>query len=120
MAEQTKDQVKKNLETLLGGGVTQAQLNEWKEKYGEVSVVKVTVSATKELTGYFKKPTRDIMAYCINAANNEKVYEAREFLVTNTFIGGDKEITTDYDASLAAQISLWRSINFLKAEVTKY
>lgn len=120
MADQTKEQVKKNLEKVLGGGITQAELDGWKEKYKEVSIVTVKLNANESLTGYFKKPTREILAYVTNLASDKQVFEAREFLATNTFIGGDKSILTNEDAAIAAQIKLWASFNFLQAEATKY
>lgn len=116
MQEETHDKQ----EQVLFAGVTQEQLDEWKAKYKEVHIITVTVSDHESLTGYFKKPGRDIMANCINLAQDKKVYEAREFLLLNTFIGGDKQIITDFDASITAQTKLWTSINFLTAEATKY
>ena len=132
MADQTKEQVKKHLDKALGeddspeapqvlfAGVTQEQLDEWKAKHKEVHIITVRVSEHETLTGYFKKPGRDVMANCINLAQDKKIFEAREFLLNNTFIGGDKQITTNFDYSVTAQTKLWTSINFLTAEATKY
>jgi len=101
-------------------GITQAQLDEWKAQYGEVSIVTVHIDDNESVTGYFKKPTRAVLANVVNLQYANKTYEAREFLVNNTFIGGDKKITTDFDCAQACQSKLWASVNFLKAEVTKY
>ena len=132
MADQTKEQVKKSLENSLGNneqetekpilanGVTQEQLDAWKEKYKEVHIITVHLNEHESLTGYFKKPGRDIMANVVNLNQDKKVYEAREFLLLNTFIGGDKTITTNFDASITAQTKLWTALNFLTAEATKY
>ena len=116
MQEETQDKQ----DQVLFAGVTREQLDEWKAKYKEVHIITVSVNENESLTGYFRKPGRDIMANCINLAQDKKVYEAREFLLLNTFIGGDKQITTDFDASISAQTKLWTSINFLTAEATKY
>lgn len=116
MAEQKKP----SADTKLPGGITQAQLDAWKEKHGGVNVVKVHLSEAESVTGYFKKPTRDVIANCVNMATEGNVYEAREFLANNTFIGGDARVNTDFDVSISAQINLWKSLNFLKAEVQKY
>jgi hypothetical protein len=135
MADQTKEQVKKSLENAIGGdnqneqeipevflfaGVTQEQLDKWKADYKEVHIITVKVTDHESLTGYFKKPGRDIMANCINLVADKKLYEAREFLLNNTWIGGDKKITTDFNASVAAQTKLWSQLNFLTAEGKKY
>jgi len=105
---------------VLFAGVSQEQLDEWKAKYKEVHIITVKLNEHETLTGYFKKPGRDVMANCVNMAQDKKVFEAREFLLLNTWIGGDKTITTNFDASITAQTKLWASINFLTAEATKY
>lgn len=132
MAEQTNKQAAKSVSAALGNdeietpvqvlfaGVTQEELDAWKAKYKEVHIITVRLNEHEALTGYFKKPGRDIMANCINLAQDKKIFEAREFLLINTFIGGDKAITTNFDASVTAQTKLWTSINFLTAEATKY
>jgi hypothetical protein len=105
---------------LLHAGVSQDQLDLWKEKYKEVHIITVRLNEHESLTGYFKKPDRNIMANCINLAQDKKNYEAREFLLNNTFIGGDKTITTNFDAAVSAATKLWGNINFLIAEATIY
>jgi hypothetical protein len=120
MADQSKDKVKNALNKVLAGNVSQGELDAWKEKFKEVHIVTVTVSEHEKLTGYFKKPGRDIMANCVNLSQEGKVFEAREFLALNTFIGGDKTILSNEDAAIITQTKLWSSLNFLKAEVVKY
>jgi hypothetical protein len=115
-----QDETQNTPEQVLFAGVTQEQLDGWKAKYKEVHIITVKLDDDESVTGYFKKPGRDVMANCINLAQDKKIYEAREFLLINTFIGGDKKITTDFDISVTAQTKLWTSINFLTAEATKY
>jgi len=105
---------------LLHAGVTQEELDGWKAKYGEVHIITVTVNEHESVTGYFKKPGRDIMANCVNLVHDKKTFEAREFLLNNTFIGGDKAITTVFDNAIAAQTKLWTQVNFRTAEGLKY
>lgn len=119
-ADQEKTNDDTNAPEVLFAGVTQEELDNWKSKHGEVHIITVKLNEHESLTGYFKKPNRDIMANCINLAQDKKIYEAREFLLNNTFIGGDKAITTNFDAAITAQTKLWASINFLTAEATKY
>jgi len=101
-------------------GVTQEELDEWKEKYKEVHIITVKVSDSESITGYFKKPDRNVMANVVNMANNGNMFGAREFLLNNTYIGGNKRITTDFDASIVAQTKLYAGLNFLTAEAVKY
>lgn len=105
---------------LLHAGVTQEQLDGWKDQYGEVHIITVQINENESVTGYFKKPGRDIMANCVNLVHDKKTYEAREFLLNNTWIGGDKSITTNFDCAIAAQTKLWANVNFLTAEASKY
>jgi len=120
MANPTKDQSKESTNTMLPGNVSQGTLDGWKEQFKEVHIVTVTVNEHEKLTGYFKKPGRDIMANCVNLSQEGKVFEAREFLANNTFIGGDKTILSNFDAAVITQTKLWSALNFLKAEVVKY
>ena len=105
---------------VLFAGVTQDELDAWKTKYKEVHIITIKLNEHESLTGYFKKPDRNIMANCINLASDKKQYEAREFLLNNTFIGGDKTITSNFDAAVSAAMKLWNSVNFLTAEATIY
>jgi hypothetical protein len=114
MANEEKEEI------ILVAGVTQEQLDAWKAKFGEVHIITVKINENESVTGYFKKPGRDIMANCINLVHDKKTYEAREFLLNNTFIGGDKVITTNFDCAIAAQTKLWTNVNFLTAEASKY
>ncbi|MHB8207779.1 hypothetical protein [Mucilaginibacter sp.] len=115
--EQETNQIPINV---LFAGVTQQQLDEWKAEHKEIHVITVKLNEHELLTGYFKKPCRNIATTCIAMFNDNKTHEASEFLLNNTFIGGDKQITTNQHASLSAQTKLWTSVNFLTAEVTKY
>lgn len=132
MAPQSREQTKKNLSAALGdeqvetpvqvlfAGVTQDQLDEWKAKYKDVHIITVALSENESITGYFKKPERNVLSIVVNLAQDKKIYEAREFLLLNTFIGGDKTITTNMDASVPAQTQLWIQQNFRPAEGMKY
>lgn len=120
MADQNKNTVKKNLDAVLGGNVTQAGLDAWKEKYKEVHIVVVTIDTNKTLTGYFKKPDRPILANCVNLSATGQLFEAKEFLWNNSWLGGDAELRTNEDAAISGQQKLWSGFSFLKAEATKY
>jgi hypothetical protein len=107
-------------EILMAGEMKQTVIDGWKNKYGQVISIIVTLEDGTKCVGYYKKPTRDIIANCVNDASAGKVFEAREFLATNTWIGGDERQKTNDDVSIPAQVELWKSLNFLKAESVTY
>jgi hypothetical protein len=115
-----EQEIKQTPDNLLFAGVTQQQLDEWKADYQEIHIITVRLNEHELLTGYFKKPSPNIATMCIAMFNDNKGHEASGFLLNNTFIGGDKQITTNPDASISAQTQLWKSVNFLTVEATKY
>jgi hypothetical protein len=120
MAKQDQEELKDKLGAMLPGEVKQSVIDGWKSKYGQVITVVVTLDDETKCVGYYKKPTRDIIANCVNDASTGKVFEAREFLANNTWLGGDDRHRTNDDVAIPAQVELWKSLNFLKAEATKY
>ena len=68
--------------------VTQAQINDWKKKHGEI--VSYTV---EDKVADFRKPTRQEISYASVASNQMKdVIKYSETLMNSCFIGGDREI----------------------------
>lgn len=105
---------------MLAGGVTQTQLDKWKKEFGEVHIITVTVSPNDKAVGYYKKPDRHILANVINLQAVGSLFEAREFLANNTWLGGDNRHQTNDDVMITTQVQLAASVNFLKAEKAKY
>lgn len=120
MAKQNQGTLPDKLEEMLPGQMKQSVIDGWRAKHGQVITIVVTLEDGTKCVGYYKKPTRDIIANCVNDASTGKVFEAREFLATNTWLGGDDRQTTNDDIAIPAQVELWKSLNFLKAEATKY
>lgn len=120
MAKQNQTELKEKLDALIHGQVAESVLEGWKRKHVEVNIVDVTLEDGSLSRAYYKKPDRNIIANCVNDASAGRVFEAREFLANNTFIGGDQRHQTNDDVAIPAQIALWKSLNFLKAEATKY
>jgi hypothetical protein len=120
MAKQDQKDVQESLKKALGGGITQDQLDVWKANHGKVYIVSVVVDENRTLTGYFKKPGRDIIANCVNLTHEGRLFEAREFLWNNSWLGGDAELKTNEDAAMAGQVKLWGCFSFLKAEAQTY
>jgi hypothetical protein len=104
----------------MGGGVTRAQLAELKAKFGPLVRVAVQVTDNEQLVGWFKEPDKNIMSNVVNRTADKRVFEAREFLLNNTFVAGDKEITTNEKAAIVAGARLYGAIDFLEATVDKY
>ncbi|WP_443937094.1 hypothetical protein [Pedobacter sp. MW01-1-1] len=102
------------------GEVSQNVLDNWKQKYDEVTIIEVDLGNGKKSIGYYKKPTRAIVANCVNDATAGKHFEAREFLAQNTWLGGDGAQQTNDDIAIPAQTQLWASLNFYKAASRKF
>jgi len=105
---------------LLPGEVTQTQLDAWKAKFGEVHIITVTVDKEDKAVGYYKKPDRHVLANVVNMMHLGQVFESREFLAQNTWLGGDARQQNNDDVAIPAQVSLSAALNFLKAETAKY
>lgn len=105
---------------MIPGEVDQKTLELWKIQHKQVIIVDVELEDKTIIRGYFKKPGRDIIANCVNDATAGQIFEAREFLASSTWLGGDTQFHTDEDVAITAQVQLWKSLNFLKAEAVKY
>ena len=60
------------------------------------------------------------MSNVINRTADKRIFEAREFLLNNTFVAGDKAITTNEKAAIVAGARLYGSIDFLETTVDKF
>lgn len=120
MAKQNQEQTKLNLEALLAAGIKEAEVEAWKKKHGDVVIITIHVAANDKALGVYAKPNRDVIANCVNQASAGQIFEAREFLAQNTWLGGDTRHQTNDDVAIPAQVELWKALNFLKAEVQKY
>lgn len=105
---------------MIPGEVDQKVLEKWKTEFKQVIIIDVHLEDKTKIRAYFKKPTRDVIANCVNDATSGQVFEAREFLFSNTWLDGDSLFQTNEDVAITAQIQLWKSLNFLKAEAVKY
>ncbi len=67
---------------------TKEQIQQWKQKHGEIIVYEV-----EDLRGYFRKPTRKELSYAGVASNQMKdALKYTETLMNTCWLGGDKEI----------------------------
>lgn len=77
------------------GGVTEENINQWKNKFGRVSEVTVEdEEAGLRLVGYFRRPDMATMqAFSATAKSNE--VKAAEVLFDNCWLGGASLMKTD-------------------------
>lgn len=104
----------------LGGGLTRAEVEQLKRQYGSVIRVAVQLNDNEQLVGWFKEPDKNVMSNVINRTADKRIFEAREFLLNNTFVAGDKAITTNEKAAIVAGARLYGSIDFLETTVDKF
>ena len=101
--------------------VTIEQLNQWKAEHKVVHIIRMKKKdESQTLTAYFKKADINTITECIELSAQKKIDELFDFLLSTTFLGGDKEILTDLDFSLMAGVKLWNIIAPLPAGATTY
>jgi len=71
------------------------------------------------LTGYLKKPTRNIVARAMSLLAQNKVLEAGEFVLENCFAGGDEQLLQDEDLKVAAAMQSIQAVQVLDGELKK-
>lgn len=111
MAKQNEGQPS---EAKLKGGVTQAEVNEWKAKHGEVFAISV-----EDKVGYFKKPSRATLAAALKHYGTSDTIKANELLMANCWLGGDSELKTIDSYFLACCNKLGELIEIKEAELKK-
>jgi len=93
--------------------MTQKQINEWKEKYGEVFALPV-----EDKTAYLRKPNMTDFKQAFSAMQKDGEVTYGEVMLNSLFIGGDTEIKTNDDYFLPARKELTDFFNFDEAELT--
>jgi len=115
----------KNQDKKLEGGITQAQLDQWKEQYeGEVYKIKVPDEKSgKTHLGYVttvkQKRDRNIYARAASLYNADQIVEAAEFVFANTWLGGDEKLRSDDWLRSAAALECMNYFQLPKAESEK-
>lgn len=103
--------------------VTPEQIENWKQQYGEVSALEVRVSAEDTAVAYLKPADRNVVAFALSKTMQNKLLEAGEFILINTFIGGDERLRLKGQAEgpvqIAAAIAAAQSVELLDAQVKK-
>jgi hypothetical protein len=100
--------------TSLIGEVTPAQIQEWKDKHGQIFGIIVDGHIC-----YLKKPDRKILGFASVAGKTDPM-KFNEAMLNNCFIGGSEAIKTDDDLFLAASSKLSDLIQVKEAELVNF
>lgn len=92
---------------------TQKQINEWKEKYGEVYELPV-----EDKTAYLRMPKMADFKRAFTAMQKDGEITFGEVMLYALFIGGDEEIKTNDDYFFPARKELTEFFNFDDADIT--
>lgn len=92
---------------------TQEQIQEWKQKYGEVTALKVDGK-----TAYLKMPDRKTLSYAMTFAQTDPLKFA-EAILNNCWLEGDEEIRTNDVLFLSVASQLNNLVELKEAELVK-
>ena len=92
---------------------TKEQIQEWKEKYGEIFHMSVGGKNC-----YLKKPDRATLSASMTYEKQDPL-KADEVLLVNCWIDGDEEIKTDLDLFLSIRPQLAGLFNVKQAKLVK-
>jgi hypothetical protein len=86
-------------------GVTQLQINHWKNQYGEDNVKVITIplddKGQKNAVGYFRKPDMNVMMAAGSIIDSNPLKAGLVF-VDNCFLGGDPDFKTNDEVRVSA------------------
>lgn len=103
----------KNTKTTL----TAAEIEQAKQKYGKVYVIRVKDDiGEEEAKCYLRKPTRQILDLAM-ASSTKKNSMFNEVILRNCWLAGDRNILEDDDLFMGAAAKLSGIINFKEAEL---
>lgn len=95
------------------GQAEQAQIEAWKQKFGEIYAVKCDGHVA-----YLKKPSRKAISYASVAGKTDPV-KFNEVLLNDCFIGGSEKVKTDDSLFLGISAKLAELIEVKEAELEK-
>ncbi|RIV21395.1 hypothetical protein DYU11_18490 [Fibrisoma montanum] len=97
--------------------VTDKQINDWKEKHGEIFAIDFEGEDNQTIVGYFRKPNRVEMNY-ISTFHNQP-FKMQEQLVKACFLGGDTRILHVDGFMLGAAQALNELLEVKRGELKK-
>lgn len=99
--------------TELIGQATPEQVQEWKDKHGDIFAIKA-----EEHICYLRRPTRKAISYASVAGKTDPL-KFNETLLRECWLGGSEEIRKNDDLFLAASGVLDKIIEIKEAELEK-
>jgi hypothetical protein len=99
--------------------ISEVQLDAWKREHKTIFEISVKVTEGDVATGYIKKPSRDVVSRAISLAKRNQVIEAGDFIMQNSWLGGDERLLHDDDVSLTASGIATETANILDGELKK-
>lgn len=97
--------------------ITDAQIKNWKNTWGDVYQIDVTIVEGDIATAYFRKPDLNIIAAA--SLHSEDNIKSGLILFENCWLGGDDRIQKSDEAKLAATIRLAPLFKIPEASIKK-
>jgi hypothetical protein len=116
-----------NQPVMLDGNITQAQLDQWKAKYGIVHKIKVVVTKSDKdkpadiAFGYIRDINDDLelISSVLSMQSGGKIVEAKVFLLNNAWLGGDIRCTTVNKVMISSATQAATTVDILDGSVEK-
>ncbi|HSW64981.1 MAG TPA: hypothetical protein VLH56_16965 [Dissulfurispiraceae bacterium] len=108
------------LQDTLPGGITQAQLNQWKSRWGDVYLVEVPLDdeGEQKAAAYFKKPGIDAISASARFMESDPVKGAN-IILESCWLGGDQVIKDSDEARLSCMQSLGKLVTIRASTIKK-
>lgn len=112
--------------------ITEAQIAEWKAKYGEVYIIEVSEEPEKyeagvptpelddlpTVKGYLKKPSRTTMNFAL-ATLPRDIIKAGKAVLRDCWLGGDERLRNDENYAATAALQVIELIEIYQARLKK-
>lgn len=107
-------------EELLPGGISQAQLGQWKNRWGNVFLVEVPMDdeGNQKAAAYFKKPGIDVISAAARFMESDPLKGAN-VIFESCWLGGDEVIKEDDEARLSCMQSLGKLVTIRTSTIKK-
>lgn len=101
---------------------TQEQIDGWKQQYGEIKAIEVTIADADVAIAYLKPADRNVVAYGLTKSMKSQIVEAGEFVLRNCYVGGDERLrltgpVAENKAQLTAAIAAASLLDMFEVEV---
>ena len=101
---------------------TPEQIAAWKEQYGDIKAIEVTIAEGDVAVAYLKPADRNVVAYGLSKSMKSQIVEAGEFVLRNCYVGGDERLkltgpVAETKAQLTAAIAASSLLDMFDVEV---